>query len=159
MSFCRLGENQFLLVGIKPFLKNNGFPLISVTVSTCWKKKDWIKENGFHRTENASPRCGLEDSFKNAFPLDRKYLSLEGVSEKWEKVISTSYKNSFQKQDLPPPNFKSFNKAMKKYSFGYTENLCPLAGMKNLLKNTFQLDGKAVSTAWNIWQIENTVFY
>ena len=38
----------------------------------------------------------------------------------------------------------------KKYSFGYTENRCSLAGMKNLLKNTFPLDGKAVSTAWNI---------
>ena len=37
-----------------------------------------------------SPSYGLKDSFKNAFPLDRKQLSLEGVSEKWEKIISTS---------------------------------------------------------------------
>ena len=28
---------------------------------------------------------GLKDSFKNTFPLDRKYFSLAGVSEIWEK--------------------------------------------------------------------------
>ena len=32
----------------------------------------------------------------------------------------------------------------KKYSFEQTENSCPLAGMKNLLKNTFPIDGKTV---------------
>ena len=31
-----------------------------------------MKENGFHRIEIVSPPYGLEDSFKNAFPLDKK---------------------------------------------------------------------------------------
>ena len=78
----------------------NGFPLISV--------------NCFHWTEYASPQHGLEDSFKNTFPLDRKQLSLEGVSKKWEKIISKSQKIRFHKQEFPLPNFKSFNKALKK---------------------------------------------
>ena len=41
-----------------------------------------LRENGFHRTENASAPCRLEDSFKKTFPLDGKKLSLEGVSKK-----------------------------------------------------------------------------
>ena len=57
---------------------------------------------------------GMEDSFKNTFSLDKKQLSLEGVSEKWGKKISTSQKIGFHKQELPSPNFKSFNKALKK---------------------------------------------
>ena len=65
-------------------------------------------------TENASPPYGLENSFKNTFPLDGKKLSLERVSEKREKISSTSQKISFHKQKLPPPNFKTFNKALNK---------------------------------------------
>ena len=53
------------------FHLNIGFPLISLTVSTC-RKRDEIRENGFLRIENASPPYGLEDSFKNTFPLDGK---------------------------------------------------------------------------------------
>ena len=67
-------------------------------------------------TENASPPYGLEDSFKNIFPLDGKKLSLERVSEKWEKISSTSQKISFHKQKSPPPNFKIFNKALNNNS-------------------------------------------
>ena len=33
-------------------------------------KKDWIGENGFHKTENPSPPCGMKNLFKNTFPLD-----------------------------------------------------------------------------------------
>ena len=47
-------------------------------VST-FKKKDKIRENGFRETENPSPPNGM----KNSFPLDKKYLSLAGLSEKW----------------------------------------------------------------------------
>ena len=65
-------------------------------------------------TENASPPYGLENSFKNTFPRDGKKLSLERVSEKREKISSTSQKISFHKQKLPPPNFKTFNKALNK---------------------------------------------
>ena len=31
--------------------------------------------------ENSSPPYGMKDSFKNALPLDEKYLSLAGVSK------------------------------------------------------------------------------
>ena len=81
-------------------------------------------------TENASPPYGLENSFKNTFPLDGKKLSLERVSEKREKISSTSQKISFHKQKLPPSNFKSFNKALNK-------------------KILFPLDRKSVSTSLN----------
>ena len=48
---------------------------------------------------------------------------------------------SFLKQQLPPPNFKSFNKALnKKILFPF-----PLAGMKNSLKKHFQLTVKLFS--------------
>ena len=80
--------------------------------------RETLRENGFHRTENASPPCRLEDSFKKTFPLDGKKLSLEGVSKKSEKIGSNSWKISFHKQELPPPNFKNFSKALnKKYFF------------------------------------------
>ena len=45
-------KDSFLLVGLKSFPKN-GFPLISVTVSTC-RKKNQIREIGFQKTENPS---------------------------------------------------------------------------------------------------------
>ena len=48
------------------------------------------------------------------FPLDGKYLSLEGVSEKRKKISSPNQKISIHKQKLPPPNFKSFNNALNK---------------------------------------------
>ena len=97
-----------------------------------------LREHGFHRTENASPPCRLEDSFKKTFPLDGKKLSLEGVSKKWEKISSNSQKISFHKQELPPPNFKSFKKTLnKKILFPF-----PLAGMKNSLKKHFHLTEK-----------------
>ena len=67
------------------------------------------------------------------------------------KIVSTSQKFSFHKQDLPPLNFKIFNKALeKKTLFHQTANPSPLAGMENLLKNTFPLDGKTVFTARHI---------
>ena len=56
----------------------------------------------------------MEDSFKNTFTSDGKKLSLGGVSEKWEKISSTSQKIILHKQELPSPYFKSFNKALNK---------------------------------------------
>ena len=56
----------------------------------------------------------MEDSFKNTFTSDGEKLSLGGVSEKWEKISSTSQKISFHKRELPSPYFKSFNKALNK---------------------------------------------
>ena len=88
----------------------------------------------FHHTDW---RIGL----KIRFPLDRKQLSLEGVSEEWEKISSTIQKISFHKQELPAPNFKSFNKALNKNMlFPF-----PLAGMKNSLKKHFDLTEKLFS--------------
>ena len=57
------------------------------------------------------------------------------------KISLTSHKISFQKQDSPPPNFKSFSKALnKKILFPF-----PLAGMKNSLKKHFPLTEKLFS--------------
>ena len=92
-------------------------------------------------TENTFPLYGLEDSPKNTFPLDRKQLSLEGVSEEWEKISFTNQKISFHKQELLAPNFKTFNKVLNnKILFPF-----PLAGMKNSLKKHFQLTVKLFS--------------
>ena len=35
---------------------------------------------GSHKIENPSPPYGMKNSFKNTVPLDKKYLSLAGVS-------------------------------------------------------------------------------
>ena len=112
-----------------------------------------MRENGFHRTENASPPYELENSFKHMFSLDGKQLSLEGVSEKWEKISSTSQKISFRKQELPPPNFKSFNKALNK------KNTLSVSTSRNeeFVKKTFPLDGKTAFIRRNICQIEKAV--
>ena len=40
----------------------------------------------------------MKNSLKNMLPLDKKYLSLAGVSEKWEKLTSSSQKISFHEQ-------------------------------------------------------------
>ena len=40
----------------------------------------------------------MKNSFKNTFPLDKKYLSLAGVSLKWKKLTSTTQKISFHEQ-------------------------------------------------------------
>ena len=68
-----------------------------------------------------------------------------------EKISSTSQKNSLHKEELPPPGFKNFNKALNK-------------------KKLFPLDKKSASTSWNkefvkkivfttnIWQEDKTVF-
>ena len=45
-----------------------------------------------------SPPNGMKNSFENTFLLDKKYLSLARVSEKWKKLTSTSQKISFHKQ-------------------------------------------------------------
>ena len=89
----------------------------------------------------------MKNSFENTFPLDKKYLSLAGVSEKWKKITSASPKNQFPRAEirfllkrLLPPNFKIFNRALNKII---------LMKMKNLLKKTFPL-GETVFTAWNI---------
>ena len=83
----------------------------------------------------------MKDSPKNTFPVDRKELLLEGVSEEWEKISSTSHKISFHKQELTPPNFKGFKKALnKKILFPF-----PPAGMKNSLKKHFHLTEKLFS--------------
>ena len=111
-------------------------------------------------TENASPLYRLEDSFKKAFPLDGKKLSLEGVSKKWEKISSNSQKISFHKQELPPPNFKSFNKALnKKIFFPLDRKSFSTSRNEEFVKNTFPFDGKTVFTARNIWKMEKTVFH
>ena len=44
-----------------------------------------MRKNGFHKTKNSSPPCGMKNSIKNTFPLDKKYLSLAEVSEKWKE--------------------------------------------------------------------------
>ena len=63
----------------------------------------------------------MKNLFKNTFPLDKKYLSLVGVSEKWKKINFTSQKNQFPRAEirfllksLLPPNFKIFNRALNK---------------------------------------------
>ena len=53
-------------MGLKLFPKN-GFPQISVTVST-WRKNQ-IRRIGFHKTENSSTLCGIKNLFKGPFPL------------------------------------------------------------------------------------------
>ena len=60
---------------------------MSVKVSTCRKKK--IKY------EKTAPPYGMKNSFKNTFPLDKKYLSLAGASEKCKKLTFISQKISF----------------------------------------------------------------
>ena len=40
----------------------------------------------------------MKNSVKDTFPLDKKYLSLAGVSEKWKKLTPTSQKNNFHEQ-------------------------------------------------------------
>ena len=66
-----LDKKSLYASGNKVFLPRNGLSLISETVFTCGKKNQ-IRENGFHRTENVSPPYGLEDWFKNTLPLDGK---------------------------------------------------------------------------------------
>ena len=95
-----------------------------------------------------SPPYGLENLFKNTFPRDGKQLSLEGVSEKWQKINSTNQKISFHKQELPPPNFKSFTKALnKKNTFSTRQKNCfhSMEYLKNG-KNCFPLARKTVFT-------------
>ena len=48
--------------------------------------------------ESLSPPKGMKNSFENTFLLDKKYLSLTGVSEKWKKLTSTCQKISFHEQ-------------------------------------------------------------
>ena len=77
----------------------------------------------------------MKNSFKNAFLLDKKELSLAGVSEKWKKLTSTSHKihkqkYGFSENKMLPPNFKNFNKALNK-------------------RILFLPDRKSVSTSWN----------
>ena len=52
-----------------------------MTAST-YRKKDQIRENDFHLTENLSLPYGMKNSFKNTFPLEEELLSQAGVSEK-----------------------------------------------------------------------------
>ena len=35
----------------------------------------------------------MKNLFKNTFPLDKKYFSLAGVSEKWEKKLPLAKKS------------------------------------------------------------------
>ena len=43
----------------------------------------------------------MKNPFKNTFPLDKKCLSLAGVSEEWKKKLtSTTQKISFHEQKL-----------------------------------------------------------
>ena len=68
--------------------------------------------------------------------------------------------NQFQQAGIATSEFQKVQQSSeKKFSFCYTENRCPLARMKNSLKNTFPLDGKTVFTVRNIWQMEKTVLY
>ena len=67
------------------------------------------------------------------------------------KISSTSQKISFHKQELPPPNFKSFNKALnKKILFQLETKSVSTSRSEEFVKNTFPLDGKTVFTARNI---------
>ena len=63
-------------------------------VSTCRKKRLTIRKR-FH---SLSPTYRMKDSFKITFPLDKRYLSLARVSEKWEKLTSAGQKISFHEQ-------------------------------------------------------------
>ena len=94
-------ENELPLARIRSVFKK-WFPLMSVTISAS-RKVQSSKVGGYHLRENLSPIAGTKDSLKNTFPLDKKYLSLAGVSEKWKKLTSTSQKVSFhhkQKYDF-----------------------------------------------------------
>ena len=72
------------------FLQKKDFP---VHQFQWWfpllEKKYWIRENGFHRTENASLWYGLEDLFKN-----RKIAFTRRSIWQMEKISSTSQKIS-----------------------------------------------------------------
>ena len=93
--------------------------------------------------ENPFPLTGIQDSFKNTFPLDGKIklaVSKNKASngrKKWfplaRKSVSTSRNQLiFQKLVFP------------------IENWFPLAGMENLFKKMFLLDGKTASIDRNI---------
>ena len=101
-------------------MKGRSYLFQIVSFSTCGKK-DWVKENSFHKTENPSPLYEMKNSFKNTFPLDETYLSLAGVSEKWKKnllplakkTVFTS-RNKVSLKKIATPNFKIFNKTLNK---------------------------------------------
>ena len=70
------------------------------------------------------------------------------------KISSTSQKISFCKQELPPPIFKSFKKALNK-----KKNTLSVSASRNeeFVKKTFPLDGKTVFAGRNICQMEKAV--
>ena len=89
---------QSLSTGTKAFLKKL-FPLLSVKVFHLQKIKNIKQEKtGFHKTEDPSPPYRMKNPFKNTSLLDKKYLSLAGMSEKWKKSTSTGQKISIHEQ-------------------------------------------------------------
>ena len=54
-----------------------------------------VKEKKKIKYEKTAPPYGVKNSFKNTFPLNKKYLSLAGASEKWKKLTFISQKISF----------------------------------------------------------------
>ena len=68
------------------------------------------------------------------------------------KKSSTSQEISFHKQELPPSNFKNFNKALnkKKKLFPLDRKSVSTSRNEELVKNTFPLDGRTFFTARNI---------
>ena len=106
--------------------------------------------NGFHKTKTPSPPYGIKNSFKNTFPLDKKYFSLAEVSEKWKifkifniapnktilflldrKFVSSSQNEEFVKKTFP------------------WEILFSLPGIFDKCKNGFSVARKTVSTRSN----------
>ena len=89
-----LERKSLSISGNKVFLKKMGHQF-------QWRLplKEKKREKGFCKTENPSPPYGMKNSIKNTFPLDEKYLSLAGISEKWKKLTSTGQKISFHKHE------------------------------------------------------------
>ena len=97
----------------------------------------------------------MKSSFRNTFPLDKKYLSLAGVSEKWKKITSTSQKlvsTGRNKVYYSRISKSSTELWIKQYCIYWTENPFRLAGMKNSLKKRFSreklLSLSGISDKW-----------
>ena len=75
----------------------------------------------------------MKNLFKNTFPLDKKYLSLAAVFEKWKKLTSTS-------EVL----------LIKTILFLLDTKFVSTSRNKEIVKKTFPFEGETVFTTWNI---------
>ena len=103
----------------------------------------------------------MKNSFKNTFLLDKKYLSLGGVSEKWKIITFTSQSQKYHfpsaeigfiLKKLLPMNFKFFSKTLlnKTILFLPDRKFVSTSWNEEFVKKTFPFDGETVFTAWNI---------